>query len=186
MANNDLFIEQDDEGNEFVRLSVEDAKAQRELARQAKANADAAERATIAERKLAFIEAGIDSKNPIAELFVDAYKGDLTAEAIKTAAAKYPGLLGVGEQQEQQQEEQKPTDEELAEQRLRQQLATGQAPGQGPKPDPRDEAVEIIEQARKQGVSEDKALALGFGRIRQAAYEGDERVIVDVFGRNTA
>ena len=45
------------------------------------------------ERKAALLEAGVDTKSPLGSLFADAYKGDLTSEAIKEAWRKsFPPL----------------------------------------------------------------------------------------------
>lgn len=42
-----------------------------------------------AQRKLAFIEAGVDPTSPQGKLLAKAYDGDLTADAIKAAALEY-------------------------------------------------------------------------------------------------
>ena len=59
------------------------------------------------------VRAGIDLDSPTGRLFVKAYDGDSTVEAVKTAAAEY-GLI----QQEQ------PSEEELSQQQAIQRLAT--------------------------------------------------------------
>lgn len=43
-------------------------------------------------RAQAISDAGVDTKNPVATLFLNSYQGELTPEAIKTEAAKY-GLV---------------------------------------------------------------------------------------------
>lgn len=44
--------------------------------------------ATEAQRKLAFVEAGVDLNAPISRYFVKAYDGEMTAEAIRQAATE--------------------------------------------------------------------------------------------------
>jgi len=44
--------------------------------------------ATEAQRKLAFVEAGVDLNAPISRYFVKAYEGEMTAEAIRQAATE--------------------------------------------------------------------------------------------------
>ena len=186
-TNDDLFIERDDEGNEYVRIPVDQATKQRELARKATQGEKDSLDLVKAQRELAFLKAGIDSESPLGKLFITGYAGDLTPEAIKQEATQIPGLLGTSAEGEGEGEQQHATPEEIAEQRLRQQLATGTPPGTPPPPDPREESVKVMEQARKDGVSEDKVLALGFGVLREAANRGDERVTIDTWGsRNSA
>jgi hypothetical protein len=50
--------------------------------------------ATEAQRKLAFVEAGVDLNAPISRYFVKAYDGEMTAEAIRQAASE-ANLIGV-------------------------------------------------------------------------------------------
>ena len=184
MSDDNLDIDVDDDGNEFVRVPVDQAKNQRELARKAKENEAAALERDAAKRELAFLKAGIDTDSPVGKLFTKAYDGELTAEAIKAAASE------IGLTQEAPAEppaEQPPSEEELHEQRLRQQLAQGTGPGQTPPPDPRQEAKDAVKSAKDNGDSDEKALASGFAVLREAATRGDDRVIIDVFGnRNSA
>jgi len=49
--------------------------------------------ATEAQRKLAFVEAGVDLNAPISRYFVKAYDGEMTAEAIRQAATE-ANLIG--------------------------------------------------------------------------------------------
>lgn len=50
--------------------------------------------ATEAQRKLAFVEAGVDLNAPVSRYFVKAYDGEMTAEAIRQAAQE-ANLIGV-------------------------------------------------------------------------------------------
>lgn len=49
--------------------------------------------AETAQRKLAFIEAGIDVNTPTGKLFAKAYDGEFSLDAVKAAATEY-GLIG--------------------------------------------------------------------------------------------
>ena len=51
--------------------------------------------ATDAQRKLAFVEAGVDLNAPISRYFVKAYDGEMTADAIRQAAQEV-NLIEVG------------------------------------------------------------------------------------------
>lgn len=51
-------------------------------------------KATEAERKLAFVEAGVDLNTPLSRYFVKAYDGEMTSEAIRQAATE-ANLIGV-------------------------------------------------------------------------------------------
>jgi len=50
--------------------------------------------ATDAQRKLAFVEAGVDLNAPVSRYFVKAYDGEMTADAIRQAAQE-ANLIGV-------------------------------------------------------------------------------------------
>jgi len=59
------------------------------------------------QKENAILKAGLDTENPYADLFIKAYDGEWTAEAVREAAGKYPGLIPGVEQE---------SAEELAEQ----------------------------------------------------------------------
>lgn len=59
------------------------------LEKEQKALAEQAAAGQSAVRKLAFIEAGIDLSDPKTKFFADKFDGELTAEAIKTAATEF-------------------------------------------------------------------------------------------------
>ena len=61
--------------------------------------------ATEAQRKLAFVEAGVDLNAPISRYFVKAYDGEMTAEAIRQAATE-ANLIGVTQKKSEVQAEQ--------------------------------------------------------------------------------
>lgn len=101
MGINDLGPFYDAEGNDITDSVLNAAKEETNVSglrkkfeegiaesKDAKVAREAAEaRAQVAERKLALAESGIDFSNPMAKYFADTYNGELTADAIKTAAA---------------------------------------------------------------------------------------------------
>lgn len=184
MSDDNLEIEYDDQGNEFVRIPVDQARNQRELARRATAGEQATAELAQAQRELAFLRAGIKSDTSIGQLFVKGYEGELTTEAIKAAAAEIPGLLEApaqlpAEGEQQPQGEQQPSDEELAEQRTRQQLAQGTGPNQIPQEKPGVEAAsELVTQFRQEGRRQEVAQGLGVAALATAAAKGDKSVLV--------
>lgn len=70
----------DDEGD-----NPDESSVIRNLRKQVRESADAEKRAETAERKLAFIEAGVPNSKA-ADYFVKGYDGELTTESIKAAA----------------------------------------------------------------------------------------------------
>jgi hypothetical protein len=81
----------EDEENESESSVIRDLRA------KARGRAEAEERATTAERKLAFIEAGVPT-TPATAYFVKGYDGELTSEAIKEAAVA-AGFIAAEEEQ---------------------------------------------------------------------------------------
>lgn len=77
----------EDQGNQgsdsLVTLKRSEIRTLEQQARRAK---DFETRATTAERRLAFVEAGVPTDKPIAQYFIRGYDGEVTAEAIKKAA----------------------------------------------------------------------------------------------------
>jgi hypothetical protein len=95
VANDDSY---DDDLNDDTEDTAEEQVPnwRRNLERKAKKEAERAtaaeDRATKAERKLAFVQAGVDPDDPKARYFVTGYDGDLTKEAVTAAAAEI-GLI---------------------------------------------------------------------------------------------
>lgn len=87
MRQDDQFEQDDDSGRNPVRDRMKQLEAELAEERGKRADAEAAQ------RKLAFIEAGIDMNAPTGKLFAKAYDGEFTLEAVKAAAAEY-GLIG--------------------------------------------------------------------------------------------
>ncbi len=65
-----------------VRSHLKKLEQENKELRQLKADAEAAK------KKLAFVEAGVDLSSPVAEYFVKGYDGEISADAIKSAASK--------------------------------------------------------------------------------------------------
>ncbi len=85
--------EPDESGNSALRKKL------REAERKAKDSEDRALANEAAARRVAFLDAGIP-KNPQTDYFQQTYSGDLTAEAIKTAAQAH-GFLAAQEAETQ-------------------------------------------------------------------------------------
>ena len=93
---NDEVLDTEDESGEsgkdsrqFVRDLEKQAKAGKAAAREAN---EAKAEANAAKRELALLKAGIDTNSPTGKLFVKAYDGEISVEAIKAAAGEY-GLI---------------------------------------------------------------------------------------------
>jgi hypothetical protein len=65
-----------------VRSHLKKLEQENKELRQLKVDAEAAK------RKLAFVEAGVDLSSPVAEYFIKGYDGEISTEAIKSAASK--------------------------------------------------------------------------------------------------
>jgi hypothetical protein len=77
------------DSRQFVRKLEQEAKE----GKRAKKEADEAKvEAQSAKRELALMKAGIDLESPTGKLFVKAYDGEISVEAIKAAAGEY-GLI---------------------------------------------------------------------------------------------
>ncbi len=85
-----------DDGDRPITIPQRDLKLLRERGRKL---SEAEQRAEAAERRLAFVEAGVPSEHPMTKYFVSGYQGDLTAEAIRSAATE-AGLLATLETDE--------------------------------------------------------------------------------------
>lgn len=88
MRQDDQF-DQDDDTSGRNPLRDRNKQLEAELAEERARRAEA----EAAQRKLAFIEAGIDVNSPTGKLFAKAYDGEFSLEAVKAAATEY-GLIG--------------------------------------------------------------------------------------------
>ena len=96
LDNDDLDTTNEDETGEPSRDSrqfVRDLEKRAKAGKQAEREAEEAKReAANAKRELALMKAGIDLESPTGKLFVKAYDGEISVEAIKAAAGEY-GLV---------------------------------------------------------------------------------------------
>lgn len=76
----DIELDEQDTGRNPLRERMKQLESEN-AALKAKA-----EQASQAERELAFVKAGVDPNSPMAKYFIKAYEGDLTPDAIRTAA----------------------------------------------------------------------------------------------------
>lgn len=65
---------------------------QRKLEKRARERDEAVARADAAERRLAFLEAGVDTSNPMSQWFIKGYDGDLAPDKVRKAAEE-AGLI---------------------------------------------------------------------------------------------
>lgn len=138
---------------------------------------DAEERATNAERRMAFLEAGVDLKSEVGQLLFDAYKGELTEEAIKAKAQ----AIGAIKTDDPAPALQAPdvTDDERQQAAERAALGSDvSAPGGIPPADPRVEGWAAFQADLQDGRQRDEAAAQYLDRVMEAAYlHKDPRVV---------
>ena len=87
MRQDDQFDQDETEGRNPVRDRMKQLETELAEVRAKAAEAEAAQ------RKLAFIEAGIDINTPTGKWFAKAYDGEFSLDAVKQAATEY-GLIG--------------------------------------------------------------------------------------------
>jgi hypothetical protein len=80
--NEDDVQDQEQQHRDPVRSHMRKLEAENKELRQLKAEAEEAK------KKIAFVEAGIDLASPISKYFIKAYDGDMSADAIRAAAAE--------------------------------------------------------------------------------------------------
>ena len=141
--------------------------------------AEAGEKATRelaqAKRELAVLQSGIDVESPAGKLFLKAYDGDNTVEAIKAAAEEYAIPLKGEQTPEPEAVEEPPVDSGTD---TRRSLADAAPVGSEPTPDPNKLALDAFQEALASGAREEAAQAVFFNILAEAASRGDERVIV--------
>jgi len=144
------------------------------------ANKRAEERAKTAEgavRKLAFLEAGLNPKdNPQVELFMKAYDGELTEEAIRAEAIRYrlitesaPGEVVEG------------FESDAAQTWARQQLGADSFDPSLPVPegDPMGNAYAEFHRLRRDGATSEEASVAVLGKIFEQARQGNAKFVFD-------
>jgi|TARA_B110000211_G_scaffold234868_1_gene306951 hypothetical protein len=80
--NEDDVQDQEQQHRDPVRSHMRKLEAENKELRQLKAEAEEAK------KKIAFVEAGIDLASPMSKYFIKAYDGDMSADAIRAAAAE--------------------------------------------------------------------------------------------------
>lgn len=155
------------------------------LREAAKAGRSALSEVDQLKRENALLRTGIDTSTPLGRMFAKSYDGELTVEAISTAAREV-GLLGGDDAGDQPTTDPyQPGDDTPppANQQIRDQLATGAgAPAVDTNsdrgPDPTDEALRMYQEERK-AVGDENARLAAFDRLIVAGANGDDRVIFD-------
>lgn len=159
------------------------ARQMREALEAANSRADRIEKLALA---------GVDFSSPIGKMFVKSYDGELTDEAIATAATEVGALKTATPAGETTPTtpaaETPPTDTPLAPGEAgatgdRQDLANGAAPAGGTTPDPREAAKVAAKDVLDRTGNRGNALAEAFGTLTTAAAKGDQRVTVDIWNQ---
>lgn len=150
------------------------------LREAAKRGESAAKRADEAERKLALVEAGVDTKSPVGKLFTEAYKGPLDEDSIKAAWSELAQPAGSTPPPPAEPAPTPPTPtptdlEETEARRLLTSAGAGDTPNETPPPDPIESGYEEFHQRMKDGDTRIKASGSVFGALFKAASEGDDR-----------
>ena len=145
----------------------------RNLREENKRLADEAKAGKDAQRTLAFMQAGVDTSSKVAQRLMETYDGALTAEdvsafALELELVKPPADPG-DEAPKSQTQERRNLSAESAE----------PAAYEPPDVSPILQGFEEYHEARKTGTSKDDASAAIFGKILEAAANGDERTIFD-------
>lgn len=147
----------------------------RSLERKAREGESAVAENVVLARKVAFLEAGIDTTTAAGELFMLKYQGEATTEAVKAAWAEVaPAPAG-------ESGDQGPTAEQLAQQQTRDALAQG-GPAAVLEPvhtPAKEEAITSTQSAIKQGMARDEAMGGFVNQLANAAMNGDKSVMAE-------
>lgn len=162
MSNTDT--DTDDEGTEAP--PAEDGKAIKKLRERA-------DQATRLEKENAFLRAGVDLTDKMAQRLFAAYSGDMTVEAIKAEAEDW-GIAQAAAAAA-------PPDPTTGQQEARQRLAGGQAAGgQAPPPaDPVDALWKGYAEDRRRGIPKEQAQMNGMAHVLAAASNGQKPFLFD-------
>lgn len=163
----------------------EDSPVIKELRAKANAADAAAERAAKAEKRLAFLEAGIVPKEgDISQLVFDTYQGEATTEAVIAFAEKYGIKPGGGETPPTndgpttRDGQPIPVEEQEAHAQRRTLEGAG-TDGGNHTPDPYQAAASEYERELSQGTPREKASSAYVGTILRAVHEGNTRPVYD-------
>jgi hypothetical protein len=152
-----------------------------QLREAAKRGETAAKERDEAVRKLALVEAGVDTKSPVGKLFTEAYKGALTEEAIQAAWSELAPAANPGNPAPPPDPEgPSPSAADLEETEARRLLTSNGAsdvPRETPPPDPVAAGYEEYRERLAGGEGRDVASGSVFAHLIDAANSGDERAI---------
>jgi hypothetical protein len=143
-----------------------------------KRNEERAKAGEAAMRKLAFLEAGLDPRqNPQVELFMKAYDGELSEEAIRSEAARYALIDGAPAQKEPEPEASPFLDP--AQTRVRGALGAESGDSAAPirEGDPMLNAYTEFHQLRRDGATSEEASVAVLGKIFEQARQGNTKFV---------
>lgn len=145
----------------FVRMKREDIQALEQAAQKAKDMEGV-------QRELAMTKAGVDTDSPVGKMFLKAYEGELTKEAV-IAAAQEVGLLQKADDTPDLSKEEKDSTKE------RQTLNSGATPpGENPT-HPKEEAVANAKRVIEEGGKYEQAAGAYLSTLVGRYAEGDQR-----------
>lgn len=143
-----------------------------------KRNEERAKAGESAMRKLAFLEAGLDPRqNPQVELFMKAYDGELTEEAIRSEAARY-SLIDAAPTQKEPELETSPFSDP-AQTRVRGSLGADSGDSAAPirEGDPMLNAYTEFHSLRREGATSEEASVAVLGKIFEQARSGNSKFV---------
>jgi hypothetical protein len=143
-----------------------------------KRNEERAKAGESAMRKLAFLEAGLDPRqNPQVELFMKAYDGELSEEAIRNEAARYSLIDGAPVQKEPELEASAFSDP--AQTRVRGSLGADSGDAGAPirEGDPMLNAYTEFHTLRREGATSEEASVAVLGKIFEQARQGNGKFV---------
>lgn len=130
------------------------------------------------ERKVAFLEAGVDISSKAGAYFVKGYEGELDAEAIR-AEAEELGLVRGGAPAADTKPDPEVNESEAESTGARRDMSAGGEPGTDKGPAPQKRAMDVGERVVKEGGTAEEAIAAAFGELAFAGYkDNDPRAFV--------
>lgn len=154
-------------------------EAIRNLRQANKRNEEKARAGEAAMRKLAFLEAGLDPRaNPQVELFMKAYDGELTDEAIRKEAERYR-LLTPPVAESPANESSSPFDTNQTFARASLGADSGDAAAPVEEGDPMMNAYTEFHSLRRGGATSEEASVAVLGKIFEQARKGNEKFVFD-------
>jgi hypothetical protein len=171
-----------DEENPEVSEEVEGKDLVKDLRQYGESQKERADRV---ERELVFIKAGIDTSKGVGKLTFENYKGEATTEAaleaVEDTAIAYGFSLESKDPEPEPEAEGDPVKDQSRQEQadIRQRVNQSQSADPGSKPDPDPITTGLAEfQARMaEGMTAEDASQELFGRMIDAAANGDERVL---------